>query len=55
MKCIACGVNEVGNLRVVETRQSSDKQNIWRIRECQKCGERFMTTEKLLWRKKYLK
>lgn len=44
MKCPYCGSNES---EVVETRDSEDLASIRRRRECQKCGKRFTTYERV--------
>ena len=44
MKCIYCGCEES---RVVDSRSVEDGNSIRRRRECEKCGRRFTTYEKI--------
>ena len=44
MKCAYCGCTQS---RVVDSRQSEDASTIRRRRECEKCGRRFTTYERI--------
>lgn len=44
MKCIYCGCSES---RVIDSRPSEDGEAIRRRRECERCGRRFTTYEKV--------
>ena len=44
MKCIYCGCTES---RVIDSRSSEDGEAIRRRRECERCGRRFTTYEKV--------
>lgn len=44
MKCIYCGCSES---RVIDSRPSEDGESIRRRRECEQCGRRFTTYEKV--------
>ena len=44
MNCPYCGEKE---LKVIDSRASDDEKSIKRRRECEKCGKRFTTYERI--------